>query len=414
MSNKIKDKEYVGVYTRANKNNTNTYYIRFKHKNKNIERVVNVNSPYQAHKRRLEMIYELKHTNTSDVLKKDSLITLEYVFNKYCEDSLKYNRVKERTLSSKRSLFKKFEKLHYKDIRDITKDEIEQCIKESNYKSNTTFNNCVNFISMLYYFCLNEDICVVKNQSIKIKKKTEDSEREKTLSKEQIKRMFILIDNRLNQEDYDDDIERLSQVKLFLQISLNTGLRLSEVCRLQVKDIDRTDRKLRVYNRKRDRHYTITIRNSLYETLKYRIQSLNRNDYIIDYYKSKDLVKQVQRRLSNILNNLFNRTELKTKSDYFKNMSDYEIYRYREQLEIDLFTTRMLYKDNSHIFEYEDNIKYKIVIHSLRHTFATILLNDSNYSIYEVKDMLNHSSIKTTERYTKLIRDEEKDREDLF
>lgn len=40
------------------------------------------------------------------------------------------------------------------------------------------------------------------------------------------------------------------------------------------------------------------------------------------------------------------------------------------------------------------------VVHQLRHTFATFLANNPNVTVYELKNLLGHSSLSTTERYT--------------
>ncbi len=52
--------------------------------------------------------------------------------------------------------------------------------------------------------------------------------------------------------------------------------------------------------------------------------------------------------------------------------------------------------------------KEKMSPHVLRHTFATILIRN-NVSLYKIKELLNHRSITTTEKYLHVVEDDLKD-----
>jgi integrase len=53
------------------------------------------------------------------------------------------------------------------------------------------------------------------------------------------------------------------------------------------------------------------------------------------------------------------------------------------------------------------------VLHSLRKTFATRLLNDAGYDVYKVSKMLRHSDVKTTELYLESDSDAETAGDDI-
>jgi integrase len=55
----------------------------------------------------------------------------------------------------------------------------------------------------------------------------------------------------------------------------------------------------------------------------------------------------------------------------------------------------------------------KSVLHSLRKTFATRLLNDANYGVYENSKLLGHSDVKTTELYLEFDGDAESAGDDI-
>lgn len=46
-----------------------------------------------------------------------------------------------------------------------------------------------------------------------------------------------------------------------------------------------------------------------------------------------------------------------------------------------------------------NKVRYKYCVHTLRHTFATILINDKNANIVKVSELLGHSGIEITQRY---------------
>jgi len=61
-------------------------------------------------------------------------------------------------------------------------------------------------------------------------------------------------------------------------------------------------------------------------------------------------------------------------------------------------------KENLSAEELAENRREKVVIHTLRHTFASQLVIN-NVPIYTVKERMNHRDIKQTMRYAKLAPD---------
>jgi integrase/recombinase XerD len=59
------------------------------------------------------------------------------------------------------------------------------------------------------------------------------------------------------------------------------------------------------------------------------------------------------------------------------------------------------------------NLAGKSVLHSLRKTFATRLLNDAGYDVYRVSKLLGHSDVKTTELYLEFDSDAETAGDDI-
>ena len=61
--------------------------------------------------------------------------------------------------------------------------------------------------------------------------------------------------------------------------------------------------------------------------------------------------------------------------------------------------------------KYSDNLHLgkRITIHTLRHSYATRLL-ENGFNIREIQELLGHSDIKTTENYCHVLRSSLKDK----
>ncbi len=134
---------------------------------------------------------------------------------------------------------------------------------------------------------------------------------------------------------------------------------------IQKKDIDLDNRTVNLNNLKTKRRYTGFLQDELVEILKEYLPTLKANDYVVTQkglQEKKAEHKQIHRRLKPILDRLFNKG-LKA-----------------------------------------DDITNRVVIHSLRHTFASHLAINGT-PIFTIQKLLDHSDIKQTLRYAKLAPD---------
>jgi integrase len=143
-------------------------------------------------------------------------------------------------------------------------------------------------------------------------------------------------------------------LNIYTNIILNTGARLATLQNICKKDIDLSNKLLTLKDFKNNTTYKTFLTNDLTNLLEIRIKNLELNDKI---FKINQEVKA-----RNILNNLFN-------------------------VGIDA-----------------DDRKNKIVIHTLRHTFASHLAINGT-PIFTIQKLMNHKDIKMTLRYAKLSPD---------
>ncbi|MBL4695043.1 tyrosine-type recombinase/integrase [Candidatus Gracilibacteria bacterium] len=160
----------------------------------------------------------------------------------------------------------------------------------------------------------------------------------------------------LTREDISKLIEVTENKKYSLMISLaySSGLRISEVLNLKMKDIDLHNSLLTVRNGKGGKDRLTIFSAKLHEQLRSIFREISPSDFI---FPSRRGGKLTSRSLQKVFNNSLFRAGI--------------------------------YKDAT--------------FHSLRHSFATHML-ENGCSIRHVQELLGHKDIRTTQRYTKLTK----------
>jgi integrase len=157
------------------------------------------------------------------------------------------------------------------------------------------------------------------------------------------------IDVLLKNSEHDED------VFLFVLLSVFLGGRANTILNIKRRNIDFYNKKVLLRDFKRNKDYTIPLHPVLYKTLKDKYKD---NIYVIGN-TNKISYHQMYLKLSPILDDLFNK-------------------------DIDK-------KDR----------KNRVVIHTLRHTFASQLAM-SGVSLAYIKNFMHHSNIKMSEKYIHL------------
>lgn len=178
--------------------------------------------------------------------------------------------------------------------------------------------------------------------------------------------------------------------KLMTQIMFGSGLRVSEVCSLRIKDIDFGNDRIIVHNGKGNKDRVTILPQSIIPEIKLQIQSCQ-----IIYSR-------------NALNRNYCGTTLHNGVDnkYPSAAQSFEWFY--------LFPSKYLVENKQHhIHEslLQKNVKYAInksgvnksaSCHTFRHSFATYLIKN-NTDIRTVQELMGHRSIKTTQIYLHII-----------
>jgi len=350
ITKKVKSKKFIGVYYNPLQDGDRSYYITYKdfYGKKKWLKIGKHNEGIRenfCYNKRAEILNKIKLGENPTVVKNKRVLKEAITFKMIAEDYIKFKklRLSNRSMADIKSKYKHMKPfLDNKIIEDITTDDIDEIVfDKEDILAPKTINMITELVGTIFNFAIEHGKFKQKNPAKKCYKLSVDNNRETFLSKDDIK---LLID-RTKEEN--------TQAYLFTILALSTGGRIQTICNIQKKHIKLDTKTIILKDFKNKKTYTGFIKKEFIDIIRTHIEKLSPNDYILG---KGDIVKQVQRKLRPILNELFN-----------------------NQL-------------NS------NDRKNRVVIHSLRHTFASQLISN-NVPIFVVQRLMNHADIKTTMRY---------------
>ena len=277
--------------------------------------------------------------------------------NKYILEYLDYiNYVKKYSNETIKSYADNLNKyniyLNNKDILKVDNSTIEQFITGNNNLSHKTIAHYITVLNSFYKYLLDSNYITI-NPVETIKHPKINQHLPVFLNEEEIKNLLNI--NLNTPYDYRN--------KAMLELLFSTGIRISELINLKIQDIDLINDVIKVLG-KGSKERIIPIDNIAKQHLinyinNYRYSLLKKNTNI-DYL---------------FINNLGNKI---SRVGFFKIIKKEAI---------------------------RANIKKEISPHTIRHTFATILLKNGA-DLRVIQELLGHSDIKTTQIYTHLIKEQ--------
>ncbi len=231
-------------------------------------------------------------------------------------------------------------------------------IEKQKTLANKTINSIVEKISTIYNFAFKNKLFNGKNPITTIKKLSENNERTRYLEKDEV--LKLLNETKENNTLY-----------IFTFLAVCTGARLKTICNIKVQDINLSSNTINLYDFKNKTQYKGFIKNDtgFINLLKKHMNNKVPTNFILG---DKSLIahhRYIQRNLSKILDRLFN-THIKSNPDNTPEQN-------------------------------AENRRNKVVVHTLRHTFGSLLAIDG-VPIYTIKNLMNHKDINQTQRYAKL------------
>jgi len=351
----VQSKRYKGVKYRIGKDGEKTYYVNYSVNGKSYNKKIGKHSEgireNLCNSKRTDFINEAKNGLVID--KKIGIDDLADLYHATKTTNAVYDAMVSRYDYKIKPFFKN------KAVRHITEEDIYKLQKElmdtltgskgkgTKKMAPATVNYYIQQVSSILKYGASKGY-LLENVARNVKHLKLNNVRERYLEIYELKDLVKAL-------EYDDDL------LMFVEMSMSTGGRLSAIMQVKKKDINLSNKTVTLSDEKGKERYTAFLNSRVIKLLEERIKDLGVNDTI--YTSNK---RAVQRQMKKILDRLFN---------------------------VDLE---------------KDDVKNRVVVHTLRHTFASHLASKGT-SIFMIQKLLNHKDIKHTMRYAKLAPDSGRD-----
>ena len=348
----MKATKYTGVKYHDAKNGIRTYYIQYKLNGKVKREKVGTKTegitPMYCKNLREKKLVQLRLGEDAPLKSNSKSKTLAEVSTEFFErDDLRTKSRMQSLYNTHLSHFENEPLIYFDDDAILTlikKKRKVKSVKTKRLLSNQTINNILTLLSSMLHFAKGKGY--IKTLPV-IKKLKTDNKRERYLSREEIIALYDEI-------QISPLVRKRDRLLLFVKLSLTTGARLGSILGIRGKDINRTNKTVTIKNFKTNNTYSGFLSDDVMKL----IPTLEPQELLIDVADSK----QIQRPLQRILNKLFN-----------------------EGLD-------------------PEDRKDRVVVHTLRHTFASHLAINGT-PIHKIMKLMDHKDIEMTLRYAKLMPD---------
>lgn len=341
-------KKFVGVKLNHLKNGDITYYITYKAGNRTVYKKVGKRSEgineLKAKNLRSEIISQIRHGQDMSQ-KSQSRITFDDLAEIYFRSNQSHNKSNHNMqLMYNKHIKPSFGDVVFSLLDDQLVYELQQ-LKICDELSKATVNVIVKLIRRIVGFAIKRGVITYSPfKNLKLYKV--DNTRLRYLSKEEI-------------VELKNEVEGNKLLKLFVHLALSTGARAKSVLSIRKKDIDFTNKTISIYDFKRGTHYVGYADIETFKMIKSVSEHLDINSFIVSLDGKETEYQTIYKHMSVIFKKLYNH-----------NLSKRD--------------------------------KHKVVIHTLRHTFASHLAI-AGVPLQEIQKLMNHKDINQTLKYAKLM-----------
>lgn len=362
----------AGVYTREKKNGDITYIITYRLNGQHTKDILGTKSQgWTATKASKERTNRMSDSNKE--FAGQSKITLNKAFDEYLisisnkpdtrnTEGRYRNHIKEHIGS------KKLIDITVKDILDLKlflTTKVSPRTKQ--VLAPKTVDDMINLVHTIYKYHNRYYEIEIKSPAspLKVERYNPDNSRQRYLTLDEVKSLLWHIRER-NSFTYHRNVKPsvTKDLLIFTKLSLSTGARVSSVLSIRVKDIDFERGIISIVNHKSKRNYKGYINQKLSDELLLWTEKLKPDIYVVGRKPKPLVTSTINRRLQIILDRVFN--------------------------------------------EGVTDRREKVVTHTLRHTFGSLLAIQGT-PLYTVMKLLDHTSIEQTMVYAKLAPNQGKD-----
>jgi integrase len=367
--------KFVGVFYRDTIGDERVYYITYKNHGKKVTEKIGSNkegvTAAYASKMRSKRTSVERLKDDAPMLASEKAPTFGECFALYIKSI--------ENKSDTNNTINRYE-LHVKDtfenvrISEITTDMLEafrkQSLKKVSFKTKRayapkTIIDWINIVGTVCNFMIDKKGLRINNpaHSSKMGREKVDNDRERYLEVSEIKLLWDWLDKREGAGFKSGVTENM---KVFLALSLSTGARLTSVLTITKSDINLQNNSVTIKNHKSNRTYRGFIHPSYKHVIEARVSKLRQIDYVVNGSATQISRTAISKVFAPIFEELFN-------SGLDKG-----------------------------------DAKRRVVLHTLRHTFASQLAI-AGTPIYTIMKLMDHADINQTIRYAKLSPDNGRD-----
>lgn len=370
--------KFTGVFFNDTINNGKVYYIRYKSHGKAIREKIGSNkegiTASHANKIRAKRTSIDRLKDDAPLYLNQKLPTFDECFNMYfksIENKSDSVNTKRRYELHVKSIFGhiKIDNINTQMVEDFKlKAKKLKSLKTTREYAPKTINDWINIIGTVFNFMISKKDLNIKNpaHAAKVEREKVDNYRERYLELNEVNFIWDVINNRKDVMNKNVRDEVTENVKVFLALSLSTGARLRSVLTISKADINLDANTITIKNHKSNRTYHGYLHPKYKSLIENRMKNLNPIEYLVN----SSSVELNRNSINKVLQPIFDK----------------------------LFNQGLKVNDS----------KRRVVIHTLRHTFASLLAIEG-IPIYTIMKLMDHADISQTIRYAKLSPNSGKD-----
>lgn len=359
--------KYTGVFLRTSNDGIKTYYIKYSLKNKQYQEKVGTSiegiTPLYASKMRAKRTSVDRLKDDAPMILKQRHMTFNEAFDLYYE-TVKTKSDARNTKGRYGNHIKSF--FGHLRVDEITSNDVESFRDKTRNKKKKngkeyaakTKNDWIDIVGTVYNYLIKKKGLKLTNPANHniVEREKVDNDRERYLELHEIEKLWDKLNNRIGTQ-YKAYVTEY--MKIFLALSLSTGARLSSVLTIAKSDINLSSDTILIKNHKSNRTYHGYLHPVYKDLIKSRMEKLSQIDYLVSGTP-----------------NIISRN------------APYKVF---QPIFDELFNQGLK----------SDDRKRRVVIHTLRHTFASQLAIQGT-PIFTVMKLMDHADISQTIRYAKL------------
>ncbi len=357
--------KYSGIYTQVLKGGNTSYYMAYRNElGKSVRKAIGKSSDGMTKTKALSILNDtkLRIRKSEESQIEISTKSLNELSRNYFEEK----KISGSSMSREESRYKHIENKDWSsiEIRKIKTEHLTKFVLELKGKklAPSSIKHIIDLCRAIVNFSTKRKYYFGGNPFEKLDLEKFNNERKRFLSHSEVELLLNALYGYKDRSNMGND-----NLYILGMLALNTGARKATLFNIKYRDVDFETGTVSLFNFKDKVYYNgFIVDKEVLEYLQDKSISERPTSYVLNNGDQNKKLSDIPRPFTRIMNELFNK---------------------------DIIDSRDL---------------NKVVFHTLRHTFASLLVQNG-VPIYTVKKLMSHKDIKSTMRYAKLAPDNGRD-----